>query len=415
MPGKAAKVTITERQQEILDEFSRSRSEPYFLRQRATIILLAFAGLLNEEIAPQVDLERHQVGIWRARWADAFDRLVLIECLDGTPALRQAIRTLLADGPRPGTPGKFTAEQLAQIFATACEDPEKLGYPFTHWTHAELAKEVVKRGIVESISVRHLGRLLDEADLKPYRIRYWLNAKEKDDPNFVTEVQFVCATYACAPDLYRLLGTHTVSTDEMTGIQALERIAETKQARPGQEARREFEYKRHGTQTLICNFHVVTGEVIAPTVQATRTEKDYVDHIKRTVATDPQAGWVFVNDQLNIHCSEGLVKLVAKLCGIDEQTLGKKGKSGVLKSVASRKEFLEDPSHRIRFVYTPKHSSWLNQVKIWFSILVRRVIRRGSFTSKEHLRTKILSFIDYFNKVMAKPFKWTFTGSVLEV
>jgi hypothetical protein len=415
MPGKAAKVTITERQQEILDEFSRSRSEPYFLRQRATIILLAFAGLLNEEIAPQVDLERHQVGIWRARWADAFDRLVLIECLDGTPALRQAIRTLLADGPRPGTPGKFTAEQLAQIFATACEDPEKLGYPFTHWTHAELAKEVVKRGIVESISVRHLGRLLDEADLKPYRIRYWLNAKEKDDPNFVTEVQFVCATYACAPDLYRLLGTHTVSTDEMTGIQALERIAETKQARPGQEARREFEYKRHGTQTLICNFHVVTGEVIAPTVQATRTEKDYVDHIKRTVATDPQAGWVFVNDQLNIHCSEGLVKLVAKLCGIDEQTLGKKGKSGVLKSVASRKEFLEDPSHRIRFVYTPKHSSWLNQVEIWFSILVRRVIRRGSFTSKEHLRTKILSFIDYFNKVMAKPFKWTFTGSVLEV
>jgi transposase len=415
MPGKAAKVTITERQQEILDEFSRSRSEPYFLRQRATIILLAFAGLLNEEIAPQVDLERHQVGIWRARWADAFDRLVLIECLDGTPALRQAIRTLLADGPRPGTPGKFTAEQLAQIFATACEDPEKLGYPFTHWTHAELAKEVVKRGIVESISVRHLGRLLDEADLKPYRIRYWLNAKEKDDPNFVTEVQFVCATYACAPDLYRLLGTHTVSTDEMTGIQALERIAETKQARPGQEARREFEYKRHGTQTLICNFHVVTGEVIAPTVQATRTEKDYVDHIKRTVATDPQAGWVFVNDQLNIHCSEGLVQLVANLCGIDEQTLGKKGKTGVLKSVASRKEFLEDPSHRIRFVYTPKHSSWLNQVEIWFSILVRRVIRRGSFTSKEHLRTKILSFIDYFNKVMAKPFKWTFTGSVLEV
>jgi DDE superfamily endonuclease len=159
---------------------------------------------------------------------------------------------------------------------------------------------------------------------------------------------------------------------------------------------------------------VVTGQVISPTVQATRTEKDYVEHIERTVATDPETGWVFVNDQLNIHASEGLVKLVAKLCGIDEQTLGKKGKSGVLKSVASRKEFLEDPGHRIRFVYTPKHSSWLNQVEIWFSILVRRVIRRGSFTSKEDLRTKILNFIEYFNKVMAKPFKWTFTGSVLQ-
>jgi hypothetical protein len=415
MPGKAAKVTITERQQEILDEFSRSRCEPYFLRQRATIILLAFAGLLNEAIAPQVDLERHQIGIWRARWAAAFDRLVLVECLEGSTALRQAIRQLLADAPRPGSPGKFTPEQLARIFATACEDPEESGYPFTHWTHADLAKEVVKRGIVASISVRHLGRLLDEADLKPYRIRYWLNAKEKDDPNFVTEVQFVCATYAVAPDLYRQLGTHTVSTDEMTGIQALQLIAPTKQAKPGQEARREFEYKRNGTQTLIANFHVVTGQVIAPTVQATRTEKDYVAHIERTVATDPEAGWVFVNDQLNIHASEGLVKLVAKRCGIDEQTLGQKGKSGVLKSVASRKEFLEDASHRIRFVYTPKHASWLNQVEIWFSILVRRVIRRGNFTSKEDLRDKILRFIEYFNKTLAKPFKWTYTGRPLNV
>jgi len=415
MPGKAAKVTITERQQEILDEFSCSRTQPSFLRQRSTIILLAFAGLLNEDIAPQVGLERHQVGIWRARWAEAFNRLVLVECLEGIAALRQAIRQLLADAPRAGCPGKFTAEQLAQIFATACEDPQKSGHPFTHWTHAELVKEVIKRGIVESISVRHLGRLLDEADLKPYRIRYWLNAKEKDDPNFVTDVQFVCATYACAPELYRQLGTHTVCTDEMTGIQALERIEETKQAKPGQEARREFEYKRHGTQTLICNFHVVTGQVIAPTVQETRTETDYVKHVERTIATDPEAGWVFVSDQLNIHASEGLVKLVAKLCGIDEQTLGKKGKSGVLKSVATRKEFLEDASHRIRFVYTPKHSSWLNQVEIWFSILVRRVIRRGSFTSKRDLRTKILNFIEYFNNVMAKPFKWTFTGSVLKV
>ena len=121
MPGKAAKVTITERQQEILDELSRSRSEPYFLRQRATIILLAFAGLLNEEIAPHVDLERHRVGIWRARWADAFDRLVLVECLEGPRALRKAVRELLADAPRSGSPGKFTPEQLALIFATACE------------------------------------------------------------------------------------------------------------------------------------------------------------------------------------------------------------------------------------------------------------------------------------------------------
>ena len=389
----------------------RSRS---FLRQRATIVLLAFAGLRNEQIAPQVDLERHQVGIWRSRWADAFDRLVLVECLEGTTALRRAIRELLADAPRAGAPAKFTAEQLAQIFATACEDPQKSGYPFTHWTHAELAKEVEKRGIVPSISVRHLGRLLDEADLKPYRIRYWLNAKEKDDPAFVAAMQTVCATYAAAPRLHDQAHTHTISTDEMTGIQALERIAPTKPAKPGQEARMEFEYKRHGTQVLLCNFHVVTGAVVSPTVQDTRTEVDFVAHTDRTIATDPEATWVIVTDQLNIHLSEGLVRLVAQRCGIAEETLGKKGKHGILKSVASRKKFLTDPSHRIRFVYTPKHSSWLNQVEIWFSILVRRVIRRGSFTSKEDLRTKILNFIAYFNQVMAKPFKWTFTGQVLK-
>ena len=123
------------------------------------VILLAFSGMRNEDIAPVVGLERHQIGIWRARWSEAFDRLVLVECMEGVVALRQAIRELLADAPRAGCPGKFTADQLARIFATACEDPEKLGYPFTHWTHAELAKEVIKRGIVESISVRHLGRL----------------------------------------------------------------------------------------------------------------------------------------------------------------------------------------------------------------------------------------------------------------
>ena len=415
MPGKAAKIVITERQQEILHAFSRSRSEPSSLTQRSAIILLAFSGLLNEQIAAQVDLERHSIGIWRSRWAEAFNRLVLIECMEGLPALRMAIRELLADSPRSGSPGKFTAEQLAQIFALACTKPEDSGYPFTHWTQADLAAEASKRGIVESISVRHLGRLLDEADLKPHRIRYWLNAKEKEDPSFIPQVQTICATYAAAPHLYTQFNTHTISTDEMTGIQALERIGETKPTKPGQAARMEYEYKRHGTQTLIANFHVVTGEVVSPTVQDTRTEKDFVEHVKKTIATDSAADWVIVTDQLNIHLSEGLVLLVALLCGIPAETLGKKGKHGVLKSVASRKKFLVDQTHRIRFVYTPKHSSWLNQVEIWFSILARRVIRRGNFKSKAELRTKILDFIAYFNKVLAKPFKWTFTGQVLKI
>jgi transposase len=202
--------------------------------------------------------------------------------------------------------------------------------------------------------------------------------------------------------------------DEMTGIQALERIAATKLMKPGQTEKREFEYRRHGTQCLIGNFEVATGKVISPTVQATRTEEDFAKHIAGTVATDPDAGWIFVVDNLTTHCSESLVRYVAKACGI-EADLGKKGKQGVLQSVPSRKEFLTDPTHRIRFVYVPKHTSWLNQIEIWFSILIRRVIKRGNFTSVADLREKILAFIDYFNQTMAKPFKWTYTGRPLNV
>jgi len=210
------------------------------------------------------------------------------------------------------------------------------------------------------------------------------------------------------------LSIHTVSVDEMTGIQALERIAATKLMQVGRVELREFEYKRHGTQCLIGNFEVATGQVILPTVQATRTEKDFAEHIARTVESDPEAGWIFVLDNLTTHVSESLVRYVARVCEISDD-LGKKGKRGILKSVASRRAFLQDSAHRIRFVYVPKHTSWLNQIEIWFSILVRRVIKRGNFTSVKDLRDKILAFIDYFNKTLAKPFKWTYTGRPLNV
>ncbi|AGA29049.1 hypothetical protein Sinac_4892 [Singulisphaera acidiphila DSM 18658] len=200
----------------------------------------------------------------------------------------------------------------------------------------------------------------------------------------------------------------------MTGIQALERIAPTDRMKPGQGERREFEFTRHGTQCLIGNFEVTTGQMIAPTVQPTRTEEDFATYIAGTGATDPEAGWIFVADNLTTHCSESLVRYVAAECAIATD-LGKKGKYGVLKSVATRKALLMDECHRIRFAFMPKHTSWLNQIEIWFSILVRRVIKRKNFTSAEDLREKILAFIDYFNRTLAKPFKWTSTGRPLSV
>jgi hypothetical protein len=218
----------------------------------------------------------------------------------------------------------------------------------------------------------------------------------------------VCQHYEEALALHQA-GVHLVSSDEKTGIQALEPICPTLPMRSGVVERREFEYIRHGTQCLIANFEVATGNLIAPSVGPTRTEADFLAHIVRTVAIDPDGQWVFIVDHLNTHQSASLVEWVARYCGLDVD-LGEKGKSGSLESMATREAFLKESNHRIRFVYTPKHTSWLNQIEIWFSILARRLLKRSGFTSTEDLRQRILTFIDYYNRTMAKPFRWTYAG-----
>lgn len=195
----------------------------------------------------------------------------------------------------------------------------------------------------------------------------------------------------------------------MTGIQALERLFTSHRMKPRQVEKIEFEYIRHGTQTLIANWHIAKGQVLTPSIGATRTEEDFVQHISQTVDTDPDAGWIFIVDQLNIHKSESLVRLVAQRCQM-EIDLGIKEKSGILKSMSSRAAFLSDPTHRIRFVYIPKHTSWLNQIECWFSILMRRFLKRTNFISTDDLKQKILEFISYYNKTLAKPFIWKFQG-----
>jgi len=238
-----------------------------------------------------------------------------------------------------------------------------------------------------------------------------LNHEVEDEAQFREEVRTICKVYHQAQALHEQ-GIHLISVDEKTGIQALERIHPTQPAKSGQVERVEFEYERHGTQALIANFEVATGKVIFPTVQETRTEADFLAHVQQTVKSDPQGKWIFISDQLNTHKSASLVKWIAEECGIKDD-LGEKGKAGILRDMASRAEFLRDENHRIRFIYTPKHCSWLNQVEIWFGILSRRLLKRGQFKSTDELKDRILKFITFFNETLAKPFRWTYIGKPL--
>ncbi len=385
-------VTLEDDEREELEKITRQQTAKSSMVLRAKIILLANSGMKYQNIAQKLDVQNNIITNWTARWRKLANK---------------PVRERLQDLPRPGTPDTFTPEQLCQIIALSCEKPEDYGRPITHWTHKELANEAIKQGIVETISANHLGRLLKKNDLKPHLSQYWLNAKA--DERKEERIIDICNLYA---DALKTPEELFISVDEMTGIQALERISPDLPMRAGQVQSIEFEYERHGTQTLLGGFNVATG-VIDGLIQETRTEIDFVESIKYLIEKNPEKKvYHFIADQLNTHKSESLVRFVADFCN-DTQELGVKGKSGILHSMKTREEYLMMGNRRIVFHYTPKHASWMNQIEIWFGILMKKVIRRGNFVSQQDLKNKIQNFMCYFNETMAKPFKWTYKGKPL--
>lgn len=221
------------------------------------------------------------------------------------------------------------------------------------------------------------------------------------------EIKTICSLYleTCA---FAECGIEVYSTDEMTGAQALERKYPDKPVCPGCPALHEFEYIRHGTLSLIAFLRVTDGVIHAPYINQTRNEQDFCCAVHRLVSENPDKKYIIICDGLNTHKSESLVKLVAELCHLPD-ALGTKGKEGILKNMKSREKFLMDESHRVRFVYTPKHSSWVNQIEIWFGIINRKLLKKSSYKSIEEMARSILKFIEQYN-VTAKAFNWKYAG-----
>ena len=351
----------------ILEKLTKRKMLAASILLRARIILLAWTKNWNDQIAEQLGAERHSVGRWRKRWQASFEALLSIELNEPGARLEQAMVDVLRDAHRSGSPGKFSAGQMVQLVSIACEKPRDSDRPVETWTGRELSDEMQKRGIADSISASWVNEVLRQTELRPHRRKGWCFTTEKDPELFQRQVDEVCQTYLNAPSAYHKDNTHTICVDEMTSLQANELRAPSKLPRPGQIGKVECQYTRHGTLSLTGSWHVVEGQMIQTTIDQTRNNHDFAKHIEQTIQTDPQANWVFVMDNLNTHSGEDVVRLVARLLGVAQDSLGdKKKRRGVLASMKSRRDFVTDPSHRIRFVFTPKHSSWLNQIEVVF-------------------------------------------------
>jgi len=399
---------------DILQGIVRSGLYGRAMIKRAHCVLLASQGLKFCELSKIVGLSAKTSGNWVKRFAQSLPAIQHAEQTQSKAALTRLVMDCLRDAPRSGRPKTFAPDQVASVISIACEKPEDSGRPVTSWTATELVSEAVLRNVVETISKSQVQRFLANVQLDPHKKKGWCFTTEKDQALFQQQAELVCKTYLESLQLFAERNIRTVCVDEMTSLQANERRAPTKRPVPGHCAKEECQYTRHGTVCLTGSWDVANGQFLLPTIEETRNNEDFAKHIERLIKTDMADGWVFVVDNLNTHCGEPLVRMIAQLLGTSEEELGAVRKRGILKNMASRRAYLTDPSHSIRFVYTPKHSSWLNQIEGIFGIINRRVIRGGSFTSKSDLIEKLKRFSTYFNENIAKPMKWTYTGRPTE-
>jgi hypothetical protein len=304
--------------------------------------------------------------------------------------------------PAPVAPGAFPPDELTTVVNLATTKTEEHNQPATRWSLDDLAAAIVNEAHHRAMSRSTIWRTLDAADLKPHQSVYWLNSH---DPDFEQKALAICRLYLNAPRLYRQ-GRLLLCCDEKTGMQILQRKYPTQPVEPGKPEKREFEYIRHGTRTLITSFAVPTGEVVWD-LGPTRTSADFAHHIGHVAVhfrDFEQFDWVL--DNLNTHWSLEVCEYIAALCDVPFEPW-------LLKTGKQRRAFLTDPSHQHVFHFTPKHGSWLNQVELWFSVLSRRFLKRGDFASAAEFEDRLLRYLEHYNAEYAHPYRWTYTGQPL--
>lgn len=356
MLGRCAEqVCLSAEERAALEALLRAGSCTLAEQRRARIALLASKGAKTSDIASEIGVAESTVSRWRGRIA--------------REGMGKDVRAALSDEARSGRPCSIDPIARLQISAVAC-DPLPDGAGLSGWTLDLLVEEVAIRGIAEA-SRSSVHRILNENDVKPHRYKGWLHSP---DPKFVEKVNEIVPLYLECPP-----GSVVVSFDEKTGMQAIERKHPDRPAAPGRLARQEFEYIRHGTQSLLATLNVHTGEVIAD-CGPTRTGDDMEAHMDRVARRYPDVPVHVVLDNLNIHHGERWER------------------------------FNERNGGRFSFHYTPLHASWVNQIELFFGVLARRSLRRKSFCSTQELRAHVLAFVERWNVRDRKPFRWKFAG-----
>jgi transposase len=353
------RISLTPEQAAKLQEIVRRSTEEARLHRRARMVLLAAAGESVSAIAVRIGTNRLRVGQWLRCFAE--------QGVDG-----------LRDRERSGRPPEITALERHQVVAAACQSPRQLKIEREIWSHEALAQALMDQGLVRSISSTTVGRVLQEAEIKPHRVRGWCHST---DPLFQEKMAAIVRLYVDSP-----AGEPVLSIDEKTGMQALSRSRPLQPAGAGRAGRFEFDYKRHGTQCLFACFNVRTGKILGRLTEH-RTRQDFFSFMDEVAIRYRQRRVHLVLDNLNTHKD------------------------------TTRGTFLSDwnRAHGNRFIvhYTPTHGSWLNQVELWFSLLSRRILRYGNFASRQQLVEAVERFIQHWNLADAQPFRWTYEGRPL--